>query len=151
MKTYSFAPISAREYPTVYLLNNPYIWGGVKLSLNVSEKPYPRDIVKAMKDKGIEWIHLPVSETDFSKSWHPNIVAGVMKLKEAYDRGWKTVVHCDFGNNRSRTFIEAFYYLLKAEEFQDEYKGEINHLAYNCREGHLPSIEEVERSLTLLK
>ena len=78
MKTYQFAPISAREFPTLHLLDNPYIWGGVGFALNVSEKPYPPEIESAMKEGGA-------------------------CLNDAYATGRKMIVHCDFRNNRSMT------------------------------------------------
>lgn len=40
MKLYTFAPISAHEYPTVRILDHPYIWGGVQFCVNLTEKPY---------------------------------------------------------------------------------------------------------------
>lgn len=54
MKLYTFAPISAREYPTIALLDNPFIWGGVQFCVNVSEKPYPVDIARALAERGID-------------------------------------------------------------------------------------------------
>lgn len=57
------------------------------------------------------------------------------------------IVHCDFGNNRSRSFVEAFHYMVIGRQLEDEYKGEINHLAYNCKAGHLPPMEELESKL----
>ena len=150
MKTYSFAPISAREYPTLHILDNPYIWGGVGFALNVSEKPYPAEIIKAMTEKGIQWEQISVSETDFSMSWLQSLIKGVSSLNDAYKNGLKMVVHCDFGNNRSRTFIEAFHFFLTGEEFPDEYKSEFNHLAYNCKIGHFESLKDVEDALRAL-
>lgn len=151
MKTYSFAPISAREYPTLNLLDNPHIWGGVGFSLNVSEKPYPPEIVEKMKQKRIEWYHIPVSETDFTRSWSGPLYYGIRELADAYSAGKKIVVHCDFGNNRSRTFIEAFHFFLTGKELLDEYMGEINHLAYNCRIGHLGPLEEEEGNILSIR
>ena len=115
--------------------------------MNVSERPDPPDIVKAMKEKDIAWEHIPVSETDFSVSWLQPLIRGVLRLNDAYENGLKMVVHCDFGNNRSRTFIEAFHFFLTGEEFPDEYKGEMNHLAYNCKIGHFGSLKDVEDAL----
>ena len=97
-----------------------------------------------MNEHGIEWIHLPVSE-DLGSDWTNALETALPKMIEAYKAEKKQVVHCDFGNNRSRTFIEAFYYLLKGEQFQDEYKGEVNHLIYNCKIGHIPPLEETQR------
>ena len=143
MKNYSFAPISAREYPSVKILDHPYIWGGVSFCINVSEEPYSSELVEAMKGHGIEWLHLPISE-DLGSDWSSMLERALPKMYEAYKTGKKQVVHCDFGNNRSRTFVEALYYLLTGEQFQDEYKGEVNHLAYNCKRGHLPPLEQTE-------
>jgi protein-tyrosine phosphatase len=142
MRTYSFAPIAAREYPSVKILDHPYIWGGVSFCINVSEKPYSEELVEAMKERGIEWVHLPVSE-ELGEDWTMALEAALPKMYEAYKEGKKQVVHCDFGNNRSRSFVEAFYYLLMGEQFQDEYKGEVNHLVYNCKRGHIPQIDEI--------
>ena len=151
MKAYSFAPIAAREYPTLALLNNPYIWGGVKYSINVSEKPYPDEIVRAMKEKGIEWIHCPVSEAEGTR-WDESLDTALRTLyKVVYHWKYKAVVHCDWGNNRSRSFIEAFAFLLSGKHIEDEYHGEINHLAYNCKIGHLPPLDELERRIVDIK
>lgn len=53
MKLYTFAPISAREYPTITLLDNPFIWGGVQFCVNVSEKPYSVDIARALAELNV--------------------------------------------------------------------------------------------------
>lgn len=147
MRTYNFAQISAREYPSVKLLDHPYVWGGVKFCINVSEKPYSPELVKAMKEHGIEWVFLPVSE-GMGADWTSALETALPRMYEAYKAGKRQVIHCDFGNNRSRTFVEAFYYLLTKEQFHDEYKGEINHLAYNCKRGHFPPIEEIVSKLS---
>lgn len=149
MKSYSFAPISAREYPTLKILDNPYIWGGVRFCVNVSEKPYSSELEAAMASHGIEWVFCPVSE-DEGSLWWESMEAGLMALDAAHKAGKKIVVHCDCGNNRSRSFVEAFHYMITGKQFEDEYKGEINHLAYNCKAGHLPSLEETEKRLSVL-
>lgn len=143
MRTYSFAPISAREYPTVRLLDNPYIWGGVQFCVNVSEKAYSYELAQALKQHGIDWIFCPVSEEE-SEQWLDSLVSALPKMLVAYKSGLKQVVHCDFGNNRSRTFVEAFHFLLRGEHLADEYKGYFNHLVYNSVIGHLPALEEME-------
>ncbi len=150
MKSYCFAPIAAREYPTIALLDNPYIWGGVRFCVNVSEKPYPVELAKALANHGIEWIYCPVSEEDGAQ-WLDALMTALPRMLYAYKMGQKQVVHCDLGNNRSRTIVEALYYCLNGEHFQDEYKGEFNHLAYNCAIKHLPPLadtEEVIRNIT---
>ena len=72
------------------------------------------------------------------------------ELYQAYEDGKKIIVHCDFGNNRSRTLVEAFYYHLFGKHMEDEYKGEINHLVYNSKVGHLPPMEDLEKDLLSL-
>ena len=146
MKLYSFAPISACEFPTVRLLDHPYIWGGVQFSLNVSEKEYSPELKAAMASHGIDWAWCKVSEDDGAQ-WWDSLYCGMILLDEAYKAGKKIVVHCDWGNNRSRSFIEAFHYMITGEQLKDEYKGEYNHLEYNCKVGHLPSIYETERKI----
>lgn len=143
MKNYDFAPISAREYPTVKILDHPYIWGGVQFCLNVSEKAYSKELEDAMANHGIEWLHCPVSE-DTGADWYLSLKRGLLALYEAHKAGKKMIVHCDLGNNRSKSFVEAFYFMLTGEYYHDEYKGEYNHLIYNGRIGHLPLMEDLE-------
>lgn len=143
MKLYSFAPIAAREYPTIALLDNPYIWGEVRFCVNVSEKPYPVNLVRAMAERGIDWIFCPTSE-DEGAQWLDSLITALPRMLYAYQNGQKQIVHCDFGNNRSRTFVEALYFLLNNEHLADEYKDEFNHLAYNCAIKHLPPLAETE-------
>ena len=150
MKSYTFAPISAREYPTVKILDNPYIWGGVQLCINVSEKPYSPELMLAMRKKGISWFGCSVSEEE-GEDWFSALKMGLRFLLTGYLSSMKMVVHCDFGNNRSRTFVEALYYVLKGEQFPDEYKGEYNHLIYNSKQGHLPPVEKLEEFLNAMR
>ena len=72
-------------------------------------------------------------------------------MYRAYKDGKKQIVHCDMGNNRSRSFVEALYYGLHNQHLLEEYKGEINHLAYNCKIGHLPLLSETENIILNLK
>ena len=146
MKTYTFAPISAREYPTVKLLDHPYIWGGVQFCVNVSEKPYSPELEKAMAVHGIEWIHCPVSE-DYGANWLESFATALPKMYRVCKAGKKQIVHCDLGNNRSRAFVEALYFAVVGKEYDDPYKGAGNHLEYNCIQGHLPEIGEIERRI----
>ena len=146
MKTYTFAPIAAREYPSLRLLDNPYIWGGVRFCVNVSEKPYTADLVKALRDRGIEWIYCPVSEADGAQ-WLDSLIVALPRMLYTYESGLKQIVHCDFGNNRSRSFVEALYFKIRGEQLADEYKGEFNHLIYNCKVGHLPELSVTEETI----
>lgn len=86
MKSYSFAPISAREYPTVKILDNPYIWGGVQFCVNLSEKPYTPELVSALAAHGIEWIHCPVSEEP-GADWLESFAVALPKMYRAYKDG----------------------------------------------------------------
>lgn len=148
MRTYPFALIAARDYPTIRQLDNPYTWGGIQFCVNVSEKPYSPELEAAMKERGIDWLFCPLSEqTPEWNDWEAPLCTVVEALYGAFLDGKKMVVHCNFGNNRSRTMIEAFYYVLEGKQFEDEYKGEVNHLAYNCKIGHLPPFKETERIL----
>lgn len=149
MKSYTFAPVSARDYPTVRILDHPYIWGGVRFCVNLSERPYSPDLASAMAERGIEWVHCPLSEKE-GADWWSAYAAALPKMLEAVREGKKIVVHCDFGANRSRTLIEAFHYLITGTEYADEYKGEYNHLSYNCKRGHLPELQETERLIRSL-
>ena len=149
MKSYSFAPISAREYPTIRLLDHPFIWGGVRFCLNVSEKPYTPELEAAMIQHGIDWAFCPVSE-EMGADWKESMKTGLIALNAAFKDGKKIVVHCDFGNNRSRSFVEAFHYMITGNHLKDEYKGEFNHLFFNCCQGHLPPITETERMILSL-
>ena len=105
MKIYKFAPISARDYPTVKIVDHPYIWGGVQFCINLSEKPYSPELVAAMASHSIEWAHFPLSEKP-GVSWMEAYSQALPLLFNAHLDGKKMVVHCDFGANRSRTLIE---------------------------------------------
>ena len=47
--------------------------------------------------------------------------------------------------------IEAFHYAKMVYHFEDEYKGCLNHLIYNCEARHLPPLEDVEHELRFLR
>lgn len=149
MKLYTFAPISAREYPTVRLLDHPSIWGGVRFCVNLSEKPYSPELSAAMATHGIEWIHCPVSEKP-GADWLNSFSKALPKVYLAFKEGKRQIIHCDFGNNRSRSLVEAFYFAVNHKEFDDPYKGADNHLEYNCIQGHLPDLGEWERRMYAL-
>jgi len=136
MKTYSFAKLQARPYPTLSEIANPYIYGDVRCVINVSEKAYPTEIVAAFRQKGISFFHYPLREEDGEMDIQ-NIRMAVMQLDKADREGWRSVVHCDFGNNRSRVVAELFHYYKKGFLLEDEYKGFHSHVEYNIASGHL--------------
>ena len=147
MKSYPFANLTVRPYPTLADIANPWIFGGAQVVVNVSEKPYPKDIAAAMVAKGIETYHFPLVEEGPDMGL-TNIEAAVKVLLEADLQGKKTILHCIGGNNRSRTVAECFALAKTGTQFEDEYKGHVNHLAYNCAEGHLKPIEEMIEKFT---
>ena len=79
-----------------------------------------------------------------------NILAAVRELMKADATGEKVILHCSFGNNRSRTVAEAFHFKKMGFQLEDEYKGYLNHLAYNCGEGHLPPMAKMKATLLSL-
>ena len=149
MKIYSFSNLIVRGFPTVQELNHPYIYGGVKVIINVSEHDYPDSILKEIECKEIRWYHFPLEE-EVPDMGIGNILAAVKELMKADEAGDKVVLHCSYGNNRSRTVAEAFHFKKMGFELEDEYKGYRNHLEYNCANGYLPPITEVERLISEL-
>lgn len=146
MRNYSFSKLTVRGFPTILELNHPYIYGGVQVMINVSEKEYPKEILDIIETRGIRWYHFPLKENTPDIGIQ-NILAAVRELMIADANQEKTVLHCAYGNNRSRTVAECFHYKKMGFQLVDEYKGYPNHLAYNCGEGYLPPIGEVEKIL----
>lgn len=145
MKVYTFAPIAVREYPVIGPHDRPYLWGGVKLCINLSEKPYPPPFQKALSDQGIQWVHCPITD-DPDSEWLDALSRALPKMYSAFRLGWNQVIHTD-GGTKSQTFVEALYYAVKKTEYDEPYNGVANHLAFNCREGHLPDLPDMERRI----
>lgn len=143
MKTYVFARIQARPFPTVAELRNPYIYGRVRYVLNVSDADYPEEIKAGMARLGIRSFYLPLVETGDDMGIG-NILRAVQILELADTEGASAIVHCGFGNNRSRVVAECFHYRKLGFQLEDGYKGARNHLEYNCSIGLLPPLLEVE-------
>ena len=146
MKTYVFARIQARPFPTAAELKNPYIYGHIRYVLNVSDVEYPEEIGKEMNELGIQTYHLPLVETGKDMGLE-NILKAVRILEKADAEKAPVIVHCGFGNNRSRVVVECFHFRKMGFQLEDEYKGALNHLVYNCEIGLLPAIEDVERMI----
>ena len=81
MKNYSFSNLTVRTFPTIADLNNPWIFGGVRVIINVSDWIYPEQILKAIEEKGIHWYHFPLVEED------SGVGSGVSRGDEAYTNG----------------------------------------------------------------
>ena len=149
MKTYDFAKIQARPFPTAAELKNPYIYGHVRYVLNVSDVKYPEEIEKRMNEMGIQTYYLPLVETGTDMGLE-NILKAVRIMEEADAENAPVIVHCGFGNNRSRVVVECFHYHKFGLQLEDRYKGAFNHLVYNCEAGLLPPLEEVESLIRAL-
>ncbi len=146
MKTYDFARIQARPFPTVAELKNPNIYGYVRYVLNVSDVEYPEEIENRMYELGIQTYHFPLVETGTDMGLE-NILKAVRILEKADVEEAPVIVHCGLGNNRSRVVVECFHFRKMGFQLEDEYKGALNHLDYNCGIGLLPAVDDVERML----
>ena len=146
MKIYKFANISARSFPTIADLNNPWIFqDDVAAVISVTPR-FDANIVKQIQTKGIEFHHFPLEEEIDDIGWD-NVKKAVKVLLQLNIQGKRMIVHCDFGQHRSRLVIEAFYFALFGEHFVDEYKGYDNHLIYNSKTQHLPDLQHIEDEL----
>ena len=144
-----FSKIKVRPYPTRSDLLNPYIFGGVRAVINVSEKE-DKEICDFYQERGIDYHHYPLKENVNDMGWD-NIIAAVKILINNLKEGIPTVVHCIGGNNRSRVVVECVYYVIWGKHLADEYKGYSNHLIYNVSMGFLPlDLNEVESQLKRL-
>lgn len=98
-----------------------------------------------LQDRGISIVYISLKEEVDGMS--SGKICEAVKLLLEYDQnGERAIVHCDFGQNRSRTIVEAFYYAKFGEHFQDEYKGYFNHLICNCNRNFISrSTDNVDR------
>ena len=150
MKAYKFAKITARPYPNMCDVNNKWIFTPeTGVVINVSQK-YKAEIVEAIKQKGIEYYHLPLDEEVPDIGWE-NIKKAVKTLMQYDNTDKHILVHCDGGNHRSRLVVEAYHYAKTGTHFIDEYKGYDNHLIYDCYSGYLLPLKEVETELKNIK
>lgn len=147
MKTYKFAKIAARNFPTIADLNNPWIFQEDVVGVMSVTPRYDAQIVEVMQTKGIEFFHFPLEEEVDDIGWE-NVKRAVEVLLRYNKEDKRMIVHCDFGQHRSRLVIEAFYYAKFGEHFVDEYKGYVNHLIYDCSMSYLPPLEYVEYELS---
>ncbi|MBQ2036582.1 MAG: dual specificity protein phosphatase family protein [Alistipes sp.] len=107
MKIYKFAKISARCFPTIADLNNPWIFPA-DVAVVISVTPhYEAKIVDDLKVKGIDFYHYPLEEEVDDIGWE-NIKQAVEILLRYDKEDQRMIVHCDFGQHRSRLVIEAF-------------------------------------------
>lgn len=147
MRDYTFAKVKTRPFPTKADVKHPYIFGGIRSVINVSEKE-DKDIVSLYHTLGISYHHFPTKEECAEMNW-ANIKAAAKQLLYNIAHDIPTVVHCIGGNNRSPMIVECAYYALHGSHFEDEYRGQLNHLIYNSQYLGF-SIEEIERELSQL-
>ena len=151
MKKYDFANVIVCPFPTLSDVSNPYIFGGVKSVINVSEKEDVR-LLDYYKTHSIAYHHLPIKECVPDMGWN-NIMKCTEIIIDNVRKDIPTIVHCIGGNNRSPLVVECAFYALYGHHLIDEYKGDKNHLLYNVEQGYLPlMLQEIEcelKSLTL--
>ena len=149
MRYYKFAPISARCFPTIADLNNPWIFPpDVEVVVNVSQK-IDKQIAREIENRGMRYYCFPICEEVNDIGWE-SIKAAVSLLLQYDAENKRMIVHCDFGQHRSRLVVEAFYFAKMGKHLIDEYKGCDNHLIYNCRSRYLPALKDVEQQLIKL-
>ena len=146
MRTYPFAKIAARNFPTEADLNNPWIFPrDVQVVICVSQR-YDMLLADVLSLRGVVYHYLPLDEEVADIGWQ-NILRAVEIVLQADAEGKRVVVHCDFGQHRSRLVVEAFHFAKFGTHFSDSYHDYDNHLIYNCRCNHLPPLEVVEQEL----
>ena len=146
MKNYTFSKVSARGYLTKADLENKWIiTDDLKLVINLSEK-CDEDAARLLEGRGISYIWLPLLE-ETEDIGYDAILKAVDEMLKHDEYGDRMIVHCDFGNNRSRTVVEAFHFAKMGFHLEDEYKGYQNHLIYNSESGFLPPICQIEIDL----
>lgn len=143
MQTYSFAKITVRPFLKLSDVNNPYIFGETKHVINMCDYREP-EVIDLLHSKGATFDWFPTEEQPMDEN---AILQAVAKLAEYDKDGTPIIVHCMGGNNRSRTVVEAYHFAKTGTHLEDEYKGYHNHLLYNCGEGFLPPINEMEKLL----
>ena len=149
MRTYTFAKISARNFPTPADLRNPWIFpNDVAVVVCVSQH-YDESLAEALNSRGAEYHYLPLEEEVDDIGWE-NIKKAVAIILQADKEDKRVVVHCDFGVHRSRLVVEAFHFAKYGEHLIDEYKGFANRLIYNCMSHHLPEMSHIEKELQKL-
>lgn len=146
MKKYDFANVIVRPFPTILDVSNPYIFGGIKSVINVSEKEDAR-ILAYYKTHSVTYHHLPIKECVSDMGWS-NITKCSEIIVDNVRSDIPTIVHCIGGNNRSPLVVECAFYALYGYHLIDEYKRAKNHLLYNVEQGYLPaSIQEIEKKI----
>ena len=144
---YDFANITVRPFLKLSDVNNPYIFGETKHVINMCDYREP-EVIDLIQSKGATFDWFPTDEEPMDQDM---ILKAVAKLAEYDKDGTPIIVHCMGGNNRSRTVVETYHFAKLGTHFEDEYKGCTNHLIWNCEQGYLPPLSEMEKLLTNIK
>ena len=149
MRKYDFANITVRPFPTISDVLNPYIFGGIKSVINVSEKE-DLNLISYFKTHAMTYHYFPLKECVPDMGWRC-IMKCVETIIDNVRKYIPTIVHCVGGNNRSPLVVECAFYALHGYHLIDEYKGAKNHLLYNVEQGYLPlTQQDIERELNSL-
>lgn len=147
MQAYSFAKITVRPFLKLSDVNNPYIFGETKHVISMCAHREP-EVIDLILSKGGTFDWFPTEEQPMDVN---AILQAVVKLADYDKDGTHIIVHCMGGNNRSRTVVEAYHFAKTGTHLEDEYKGCTNHLIWNCEQGYLPPLSEMEKLLTNIK
>lgn len=146
MKHYTFAKITVRPYPNVCDVANKWIFTpDIVAVVNVSQKRNSA-VADAIIQKGIAYYHFPLAEEVEDIGWS-NVLEAVAVLRSYEASEGRLLVHCDGGTHRSRLVVEAYHFAKLGHHLTDPYKGYANHLIYDCAEGYLPPLSDVEAAL----
>lgn len=146
---YDFANLTTRQFLSLPEVGNKWIVpADTTLIINLSDNVI-ENVQKAIEAKGIRYYHLPMEERPHM-SIEP-LLQAVRLLKEQDALGGHMIVHCLFGNNRSRTVADAFYFVKMGVHRPPMDEDDVNRLIFNCEQGYLPSLAEMEGLLLNLK
>lgn len=140
---YTFANITTRPFMTLSDVNNKWIFRDTKHVIDVC-MTRASEVVDLIQSKGATFDWFPTDERPMNLDM---ILQAVAKLAEYDKDGSHIVVDCMYGNNRSRTVVEAYHFAKLGTHFEDEYRDCKNHLIWNCQNGYLPPLSEMERLL----
>ena len=159
-------------FPTEEGIDNNII-NQVDIVINVSDENINIRTYKKYAMYGIQYYWFPMNEISKTSNIGINSVFGALNiLFEAEKDGKIALVHCHAGVNRSRTIIDAYYYMRTNKHLNDtipeidESFWEMfniensedsiltgysnNRLVENCNSGNLPVLRKFEKFLHLL-
>lgn len=144
-----FKELNARTRPFLTLrdIDNKWIWNECKHVINVSQKNHNEMDVNSIKSHGSTYEWIPMGE---NHDLDIALICQAMKTLLSYN-GEDTIIHCDFGNNRSRLVCEFALYAKTGVWLTDEdsagLDGCLNKTEYNIKHGYLPEIRIVEQTI----